>query len=163
MANEANSNEAKAPVPEAQADDADPGADVEVEPSEDLGVLTVAEAAAWKGWKLDEIGGASVGRVADVYVDERSGDPEWLLARMGRFGHYCLVPARYAVGAGGRVWVPFSRELIRKAPRIESGKPLERDAERTLLEHYGIATTEAGRGADLAQRDEGVTALPHGA
>lgn len=122
---------------------------------------TLEEAMSWKGHRLDEIGGSGVGKVEGVYVDDANGRPVWLLARMGRFGHYCLVPARDAVGGVGRVWVPYARELIRKAPRIEPGHVLSRDDERTLLEHYGVGTTGAGRGAELAERAAGdITSRP---
>lgn len=117
--------------------------------------LTLAEAQGWKGFKLDDLGGATVGKIEGVYVDEQSGAPEWLLARMGRFGHHCLVPARDAVGAAGHVWVPYSRDQIRKAPRVEAGQPLEQQTETTLLEHYGVGTRAVGRGADLATQDPG--------
>jgi hypothetical protein len=115
---------------------------------------------AWAGHRLDEIGGGSVGRVEGFYVDESSGEPEWLLARMGRFGHYTLVPGRDAVEGVGRVWVPYTRELIRRAPRIEPGAALTVASERELLGHYGIAV-EAGRAPELAARDaDAVSARP---
>jgi hypothetical protein len=106
-----------------------------------------------KGHKLDEMSGATVGKVESTFVDEQSGRPEWLLARMGRFGHYCLVPARDAVAANGRVWVPYSRDQIRAAPRVSPGQPLDRDAEQAMLDHYGIGSPAGGRGAELAQRE----------
>ena len=65
---------------------------------------------AWTGHRLDEISGGRVGRVEGVFVDESSGAPEWLLARMGRFGHYTLIPGRDAVEGVGHVWVPYSRD-----------------------------------------------------
>ncbi len=128
------------------------------EPAEDL---SPAEVEGWKGFRLDDMGGSTVGKVEGAYVDEETGDPEWLLARMGRFGHHCLIPARDSVAAGGHVWVPYSRDQIRKAPRIDAGKPLDRDRETALLEHYGVGTGEVGRGADLAKREaSAVTARP---
>lgn len=119
------------------------------------------EATSWTGYRLDDLGGASVGKVEGAYVDEKTGRVEWLWARMGRFGHHCLVPARDAVAGVERVWVPYSRDEIRKAPRIEPNRPLERDRERELLEHYGVGTPETGRGADLAERQgDEITARP---
>jgi hypothetical protein len=79
---------------------------------------------------------------------------------MGRFGHHSLVPAREAVGAVGRVWVPYSRDVIRRAPRVKPGTPLQREHELTLLEHYGIGRS-TGRGVELEPRDaDVVTARP---
>ena len=109
----------------------------------------------WKGHRLDEMGGAQVGRVEGSFVDDVTGRVEWLVARMGRFGHYCLVPARDAVTANGRAWVPYTRDQIRGAPRVEPGKPLEREAEQSMLDHYGIGKTATGRSADLADREPG--------
>jgi hypothetical protein len=123
--------------------------------------VTLAEVQSWVGFKLDDMGGSSIGRVEGAYVDDNSGKPEWLMARMGRFGHHCLVPARDAVAAGGHVWVPYARDLIRKAPRLDAGKPITRDTEQQLLDHYGVGTGEVGRGAELAERDgNAVTAHP---
>lgn len=116
---------------------------------------------AWKGFKLDEMNGGSVGKVEGAFVDEVTGNVEWLCARMGRFGHYSLVPARDAVAANQHVWVPYTRDMIRGAPRVEPAKPLNRDAEQKLLDHYGVGTADAGRGAELAKRDaKAVTAKP---
>jgi len=88
-----------------------------------------------QGYKLDEMGGAQVGRIEG----KASGRVEWLVARMGRFGHYCLVPARDAVAANGRAWVPYTRDQIRRAPRVEPKAPLESVSEQAVLEHYGLA------------------------
>ena len=99
----------------------------------------------WAGHRLDEIGGASVGKVEGVFVDDQTGRPEWLLVRMGRFGHHTLVPARDAVEGVGRVWVPYTRDQIRRGPKIATGKPLAR----------------AGRFAELTKRPaDAVTVRP---
>jgi hypothetical protein len=101
-----------------------------------------------------------VGKVEGAYLDASSGRPEWLLSRMGRFGHFCLVPARDAVGGVGRVWVPYTHDQIRQAPRIEPKSELTRAREDEVLAHYGIGG-EAGRAADIADRETGaVTARP---
>jgi len=105
----------------------------------------------WAGDQLDELGGGKVGRIVTAMVDERSGEPEWLLARMGRFGHHTLVPSRDAVAGVGRVWVPYTRDQIRAAPRIEPGEPLTVAVERALLEHYRVAV-DAERATELGQR-----------
>jgi hypothetical protein len=123
--------------------------------------LTAEEVKGWKGFKLDDLGGSPIGKIEGAYVDEEGGRPEWLLARMGRFGHHCLVPARDAVAAGSHVWVPYDRDQIRKAPRQDPGKPLDRDGEQVLLDHYGVGTGQAGRGAELAKREaDAVTSRP---
>ncbi len=82
------------------------------------------------------------------------------MARLGRFGHYTLIPGRDAVEGVGHVWVPYSRDQIRGAPRTDPKQALSTAAERELLGHYGIAV-DAGRAAELAERDDdAVSARP---
>jgi hypothetical protein len=119
-----------------------------------------AEVRGWVGSRLDEIRGSSVAKIEGFYVDEESGAPEWLVVRFSRFGHHALVPARDAVEAGGQVWVPYSRELIKRAPRANPKSPLNRETELELLDHYGVAGG-VGRAAELSTRGfEARTASP---
>jgi hypothetical protein len=115
------------PAPEPAAD-----ATAEAEPANEPAADQTSTLA---GHRLDEMGGVQVGRIEG----QTSGRAEWLIARMGRFGHYCLVPGRDAVVANGRVWVPYSRDQIRRAPRIEPKAPLDSDSEATALGHYGLS------------------------
>jgi hypothetical protein len=116
------------------------------------------EVEAWKGHRLDEMTGANVGRVDGVFVDAESGEPEWLVARMGRFGHHTLVPGRDAVEGVGHIWVPFTRETIRRAPKVDPITSLTANEERALLDHYGMGGG-AGRAAELSGRDPGAVSL----
>jgi hypothetical protein len=147
--------------PEPEGDDEGDAGEEEDQEAAAAEGLTLAEARGWQGFRLDDIGGANVGKIEGVYADEATKRPEWLLARMGRFGHHCLVPARDAVAAAGHVWVPYARADIRKAPRIEAGKPIDRDSELALLDHYGVGAREAGRGGDISGSDpDAITARP---
>ncbi len=116
--------------------------------------------AAWSGLQLDDRAGAQVGRVEGTLIDDATDSVEWLLVRFGRFGQRALVPARDAVGAAGRVWVPFDADHIRNSPKASPGRSLSKADELALLAHYGI-DGPAGRAADLAGRDgTGPTARP---
>jgi hypothetical protein len=86
---------------------------------------------AWVGHRLDAADGQA-GKVVSVV------GAEWLIVRTGRLGAVTAVPAADAVEGAGSVWVPFPRELIRKAPRVEAQQELGEAAERGLREHYGI-------------------------
>jgi hypothetical protein len=117
------------------------------------GRLSADELRGWVGHRLDDISGEDVGKCAGVFVDESSGAPEWLLVRMGRFGNHTLIPARDAVEGVGRVWVPYARDQIQAAPKIDPKRSLAVAGERELLAHYAIAV-DGGRAADLADRDD---------
>ncbi len=130
------------------------------EASESIVESGAAAPRSWTGHRLDEISGGHVGRVEGCFVGEASGEPEWLLARMGRFGHYTLVPARDAVEGVGHVWVPYTRDQIRRAPKVDPNGPLTTGAERGLLEHYGIALGADRAGEPERLGDAAVSARP---
>ncbi len=115
--------------------------------------VDVDEALEWVGAKLDEVGGASVGRLEDVYVDADDGGPTWVIVKVGRFGRFSAVPFDHVAGAAGRVWVPYSREELRGAPTLEPGRPLTREQELELCEHFGLSRS-GSRAEALASRPE---------
>lgn len=135
----------------AQAQDAGSSAEPPARPPGAAERPSRAEVEGWIGARLDEISGASVGKVEGAYADESSGQPEWILIRVGRFGHHCVVPAREAVAGVGHVWVPWDRNSIRRSPRVEQGGALSVDEELQLCDHYGIVEG-LGRAAELAGR-----------
>lgn len=121
---------------------------------------SVEEAVAWTGDKIDAGSGGSVGRVEGIYLDADSGEPQWVLTRIGRFGHHSAIPFSHVVAGVGRVWAPYERDLLRRAPRVHAGRPLTREGELELCAFYGIGE-EIGRGAEIADRPEGAeTARP---
>jgi hypothetical protein len=108
-----------------------------------------SEALSWIGYRVDDVYGARVGIVEDVYVDHEADSPCWLLTKMGRFSEvYALIPVQDAVAGAGHVWVPYEKDLIRRAPQTAAGMPVTQQAEATLCRHYGVMSS---RGAAIAQ------------
>lgn len=108
------------------------------------------EALGWIGSRVDDIYGAAVGRLEDVWIDPGTGAPRWLLVKEGRFGgRSTLIPFGDATAGAGHVWVPYEREVVRAAPEIEPGVPLTQQLEATLRNHYATnaATHAAQAGA----------------
>ncbi|MDQ2623436.1 MAG: hypothetical protein M3Y45_10420 [Actinomycetota bacterium] len=106
---------------------------------------------AWEGYRVDEIGGHSVARIEGLFVDQETGDPAWVLAKLGRFGKVVPISVRECAAAAGRVWVPHDREVIRNAPAVDPTMPLNREQEQQVLSYYGIPDT-VGRGAEIKDR-----------
>lgn len=106
---------------------------------------------AWAGYRVDEITGHSVAKVEGLFVDGESGEPAWVLAKLGRFGKVVPISVRECAAAAGRVWVPHDREVIRNAPAVDPTLPLNREQEQQVLEYYGIPDT-VGRGAEIKDR-----------
>ncbi|MGK2931898.1 MAG: hypothetical protein ACSLFD_03885 [Solirubrobacterales bacterium] len=108
----------------------------------------------WMGYRVDEISGHSVAKVDGLFVDQESGDPAWILVKLGRFGKVVPISIRECATAAGRVWVPHDREVIRNAPAVDPGMPLNREQELQILQYYGIPDS-VGRGAEIIDRKTG--------
>ena len=119
------------------------------------------EVRSWAGWPVDDLSGASTGQAHGLFVDAESGQPSWLIVRQGRVrGTLVAVPLRDCAGGAGRVWVAHERDAIRSAPVVDPTKPLLREHELTIGEHFGIGAG-LGRPAEVAARAEGtVTSRP---
>lgn len=118
------------------------------------------QARGWVGAKLDEIDGATTGRVEAVLVDAGSREPSWLVIRVGRFGHLSAIPYEVAAGGVDHVWVPYPRDLIRGAPEVDSEAGIGFDLEIALCDHFGLPAG-ARRLAQLEGReDDALTSVP---
>jgi hypothetical protein len=117
------------------------------------------QARGWIGFKLDEASGTSAGRIEDVLVDPESGDPTWLVFRIGRFGRRSAVPFDLAAAAAERVWVPYAKELIRSAPEVDPSSGLAAEQELALCDHFGLAS-KAGRRGRIEGRRGAPTSVP---
>ncbi|HET8566307.1 MAG TPA: hypothetical protein VFL77_07520 [Solirubrobacterales bacterium] len=124
--------------------------------------VPAAEVMGWLGAELAEIGGQAVGQVQSLFVDADSGEPAWLIARLGRRrrARVVAVPFANCAGAPFGVWVAQEAEAIRSAPVVDPARPLRREHELTICAHFGIGE-KVGRAAEVAGREEGgITATP---
>lgn len=107
------------------------------------------QALGWSGFRVDDVYGARVGIVEDIYVDHDTDSPCWILVKMGRFSDaHALLPIRDAVAGNGHVWIPYEKDLIRRAPQVAAGMPITQELERALCVHYGVMSS---RGAEIAE------------
>src|SRR4051794_9809240 len=115
-----------------------------------------AEAISWLGAEVAELSGDSVGQVQGLYVDADSGEPAWLIARLGRRrrARVVAVPFSSCAGAPFGVWVAQEADAIRSAPVVDPTRPLRRDHELMICAHFGIGE-RVGRAAEMSSRPEG--------
>jgi hypothetical protein len=122
--------------------------------------IALEQALGWVGDKLDDVTGTNAGRVEGVFVDAQSGEPAWLVIRIGLLGRRSVVPFEMAASGAEHVWVPFSRERIRNAPEVDPAAGLDPGREAEICAHYEIAPA-AGRSAAIAGRDlETLSSVP---
>src|SRR6188472_79275 len=94
--------------------------------------------------------GEKLGKVGQVFLDDQTGQPEFLTVNTGLFGSSeSFVPVDGASINGDDVSIPHGKDKVKDAPRVDlDGDHLDESDERRLYEHYGRGY-DAGNG-DLA-------------
>ncbi|MFD5746271.1 DUF2382 domain-containing protein [Streptomyces sp. NPDC127033] len=83
--------------------------------------------------------GDKIGSIGQVYVGDRTGRPEWVTVRTGLFGmKESLVPLSGARRAGEDIHVPYAKDTVKEAPRLEADEHLDPGQEKQLYHHYGL-------------------------
>ena len=103
------------------------------------------EAYDFRGRTLIDADGEKIGKIDELYFDQRGRQPEWALVNTGLFGtKKTFVPIRSGSPAGDDVKVPVSKEQVKAAPRIDADQELSESEERQLFDHYGVPYTTEG-------------------
>lgn len=80
-----------------------------------------------------------IGTVGQVFVDPTTGSPNWVTVHTGWFGrHETFVPLDEASWDREVLHVPYEKDLVKDAPRIDTDEALAPEAEGELYEYYGI-------------------------
>ncbi|GAA3702135.1 PRC and DUF2382 domain-containing protein [Microlunatus aurantiacus] len=82
--------------------------------------------------------GAKIGAARQVYVDDETGEPEWVTVRTGLFGlNESFVPLADATVSEDRLVVPFTKSHVKDAPNLSEDGHLTPEQERELYDYYG--------------------------
>ncbi|WP_400160509.1 DUF2382 domain-containing protein [Arthrobacter sp. BPSS-3] len=105
--------------------------------------------------------GNKIGSIGQVYADDNNGQPTWVTAKTGLFGtSESFVPLEGARIEGSDVVVPYTKEQVKDAPRVDVDGHLEPTEEERLYSHYNLAGgnqtyTDAAAAQDADYRDAG--------
>ncbi|MDQ0823042.1 hypothetical protein QFZ79_000785 [Arthrobacter sp. V4I6] len=112
--------------------------------------------------------GDKIGSIGQVYADDDNGQPTWVTVKTGLFGtSESFVPLEGARIEGGDIVIPYTKDQVKDAPRVDTDGHLEPSEEDRLYAHYGLGGgaltyTEATTGRDTdydgTGRDAGVAA-----
>jgi uncharacterized protein (TIGR02271 family) len=112
----------------------------------------------WEGRTLVDRDGGRIGTIDAIYLDDRTGQPEWALVNTGLFGTKAsFVPLAQATQTGDDIVVPYDKQLVKDAPRVDPDGQLSEVEERQLWRHYGLdydrTTRRRASGRDAVGRD----------
>jgi hypothetical protein len=87
---------------------------------------------------------AKLGKISQVLVDAGDGHPTWAEVHVGTLGrHTTYVPLEEATWEDDDVYVPYDKDLVKDAPRIDGGDGLDPAQEQDLSRHYaGLTVTD---------------------
>jgi uncharacterized protein (TIGR02271 family) len=101
-------------------------------------MATLQDIETWRGRTLVDRDGDKIGKVEDVYLDRRTGEPEWVAVKTGLFGsNLSFVPIHGADTAGDDLRVAYEKDQVKDAPNIDPDGELSPEEERRLYQHYG--------------------------
>jgi uncharacterized protein (TIGR02271 family) len=104
------------------------------------------------GTDLDNLAGLTVygpneekiGKVADVYQSTEGSDGTFVTVSTGLFGSSAsFIPLSDARVEGDKLVVPYDKELVKDAPRVEDDEELTAPEEDRLHQHYSNASTQS--------------------
>ena len=106
-------------------------------------MLTMEQAREVLGATAYTTDGDRIGRIGQLYLDDATEQPEWITVSTGLFGtKESFVPLADAQVDGDRVLVPYSKEQVRGAPRVDAEEGhLSEHEEAELYRHYGLPET----------------------
>jgi len=97
--------------------------------------------------------GEKIGSASEVYLDDESGQPEWVTVRTGLFGtKESFVPIRDADLSDDAVRVGVSKAKVKDAPKVDADGHLSPEEEQELYRYYGLGGAQSGMesGVDTA-------------
>jgi uncharacterized protein (TIGR02271 family) len=142
------------------------------------GMITTQELQSIYGAEVYGPGNEKIGSAGQIYLDDESGQPEWVTVRTGLFGtKESFIPLADARWIDDHLEVPYDKSRVKDAPRVDSDAHIEPGEEEQLYAYYGLtgdrygnmrddrsdaagvsagqAGVNAGRGADFDALDKG--------
>src|SRR4051795_8363377 len=85
--------------------------------------------------------GNKIGSASEVYLDDESGQPEWVTVKTGLFGtKESFVPIRDADLTDDGVRVAVSKAQVKDAPKVDTDGHLSPEEEQELYRYYGLGS-----------------------
>jgi uncharacterized protein (TIGR02271 family) len=101
--------------------------------------------------------GSKIGSIGQVYLNDQTSQPEWVTTATGLFGtSESFVPLSEARVDGNDIVVPYAKDKVKDAPRVDADGHIEEQQEAELYRHYGL---QYGGPVDDSVTDSGRTGI----
>jgi len=113
---------------------------------------------AWRDHELVDAEGNKIGKIHEIYVDQDTGQPEWLAVSTGMFGtKVSFVPLAGATPQGDRLVSRWTKDQVKDAPNAEADGQLSQEEEARLYRHYGLSYGEHRSSSGLPEGGQAQT------
>ncbi len=83
--------------------------------------------------------GQKIGGIADIYLDDRTNQPEWIGLGAGMFGmKHIVVPLQEAQVDGDSIRVPYSKDKIKDVRYVGTEDHVDETKEAEMYRYYGV-------------------------
>ncbi len=95
--------------------------------------------------------GDKIGTIGQVYVNDETGEPDWVTVNTGLFGmkeHFA--PLAGASTSGDQIVLPFDKNVVKDAPDVADAGHLDSGEQEALYSYYQgyLGSASGTRGAD---------------
>lgn len=102
-------------------------------------IADTAELQRWEGRTVLDKDGEKIGKVDQVFINDETGNPEWLGVTTGLFGkRQSYVPLAESRLVGEDVQVAYDKAHVKDSPNFDDERQLEPQEEADLYAHYGL-------------------------
>jgi uncharacterized protein (TIGR02271 family) len=111
-------------------------------------MLTDDQVRQITGGTVYDVNGDKIGKAGQVYLDDATGQAEWVSVNTGLFGaSESFVPLRDASMDGDMIRVNYTKDMVKDAPNVDADQHLSGEDEQRLYSYYGLSY---GGGFDTA-------------
>lgn len=114
-------------------------------------MITRDQIPAVLGHPVLDAEGKKIGEAGHVFLDDDTGQPEWVTVKTGMFGsNETFIPIAEAKVSGDHLEVPYPKHKVKDAPNVDvdAGGHLSAQEEHRLYDYYGLAWDTAWREAN---------------
>ncbi len=102
--------------------------------------------------------GSKIGSVGQVYVDDQTGQPDWVTINTGLFGtKENFAPLHGATFDGDNLVLPYDKAVVKDAPNVADASHLDEDEQQSLYTYYERYLGGTGGGTRTGNVTENVT------